>query len=184
YEHKRGGSYALSVDSLNPTINADNDMQDLITQTAQRHQLDLRLSGSGEKLNYYGSLGLLDEGGIILNSWYKRLTGRFNMDYSPSERFTYGNRLQFSYRNDNRIHEGNTLAQALRRTPMYAVYLPDGSLAPTISGARNPVAWAKLRRNEFDVYDANIYNYFRINVLDGLRFTADATFRFNYNHNE
>src|SRR5699024_1550912 len=41
YEHKRGGSDALSVDSLNPAFNADNDMQDLITQTAQRHQLDL-----------------------------------------------------------------------------------------------------------------------------------------------
>lgn len=184
YERKRGSSGALSVDSLNPAFNADNDMQDLITQTAQRHQLDLSLSGSGEKLNYYGSLGLLDEDGIILNSWYKRLTGRFNMDYSPSKRFTYGNRLQFSYRNDNRIHEGNTLAQALRRIPTLAVYYPDGTLAPTISGAMNPVAWAMLRRNEFEVYDANIYNYFRVQVADGLRFTADATFRFNYSHND
>lgn len=184
YERKRGSSGSLSVDSLNPSFNADNDMQDLITQTAPRHQLDLSLSGSGEKLNYYGSLGLLNEDGIILNSWYKRLTSRFNMDYSPSKRFTYGNRLQFSYRNDNRIHEGNTLAQALRRNPTLAVYFPDGTLAPTIAGAMNPLAWATLRRNEFEVYDANIYNYFKINIIDGLKFTADATFRFNYDHNE
>lgn len=184
YERKRGGAGALSVDSLNPSFNADNDMQDLITQTAQRNQLDLSLSGAGEKLNYYGSLGLLDEDGVILNSWYKRVTGRFNMDYNANKWLTYGNRLQFSYRNDNRIHEGNTLAQALRRIPSFAVYFPDGTLAPAIAGARNPVAWATLQRNEFEIYDANIYNYFRVNILEGLRFTADATFRFNYNHNQ
>ena len=184
YDMKRGGSGALSVDSLNPSFNADNDMQDLITRTAPRHQIDLSLSGGADKLNYYGSLGFLDENGIVLNSWYKRLTGRFNMDYRPSKRVTYGNRLQFSYRNDNRIHEGNTLVQALRRTPTYAVYFPDGTLAPTISGTMNPVAWALLRRNEFDIYDANLYNYLQVNLIDGLKFTADATFRFKYNHNE
>ncbi|WP_257668311.1 SusC/RagA family TonB-linked outer membrane protein [Parapedobacter tibetensis] len=183
YERKRGGSGNTSIDSLNPAFNADNDMQDLITQTAQRHQVDLSMSGSSEKLNYYSSLGLLDEDGIILNSWYKRLTGRLNMDYTPNKRFTYGNRLQFSYRNDNRIHEGNTLAQALRRPPTFAVYFPDGTLAPTISGARNPLAWALLNEDEFDIYDANIYNYFKFNIIDGLKFTADGTFRFNYDHN-
>lgn len=183
YEQKRG-STSVQADSLNPSFNADNDYQDLITQTAQRHQLDLSVGGASDRLNYYGSLGYLDEGGIIKNSWYKRVTGRLNMDYSPGDRFTYGNRIQFSYRTENRIHEGNTLNQAIPRPPTYAVYFPDGSLAPTIAGRRNPLAWALLDKNEYDIYDANIYNYFRFNILDGFTFTADATYRFTYNHNE
>ncbi|MFC3198326.1 SusC/RagA family TonB-linked outer membrane protein [Parapedobacter deserti] len=184
YELKRGGAGARTIDSLNPAYNADNDMQELITRTAQRHQADASLAGSTGKLNYYGSLGYLGDEGIILNSWYRRITSRLNMDYSPSDVFTYGNRLSFSYRNENRIHEGNVLNQAIPRPPTNAVYFPDGSLAPTISGRMNPLAQALLRRNEYDIYDASIYNYLLFNVLDGLRFTTDAIVRFNYSHNE
>lgn len=186
YEQKSGAMLdgASLQDTINPSFNADNDYQDLLTQTARRHQLDLSLGGAGDKLNYYGSLAYLDEGGIILNSWHKRITGRLNMDYYPGERFTYGSRIQFSYRDQNLIHEGNTLTDALRRPPTYAVHYPDGSLAPTINGRTNPLAWALLRKDEDDIYDANIYNYFKFKILDGLTFTADAAYQFTYQHAE
>ncbi|HYH57202.1 MAG TPA: SusC/RagA family TonB-linked outer membrane protein, partial [Anseongella sp.] len=183
YEIKRGGT-GVQADSLNPSFNADNDYQDLVTRTAQRHQLDLSLGGRNDKLSYYGSLGYLDEEGIIVNSWYKRITGRLNIDYTPGERFAYGSRVQFGYRNENRIHEGNTLNEAIPRPPTYAVYFPDGTLAPTISGRRNPLAWALLNRDEYNIYDANIYNFMSYKLLDGLKFTADATVNLMYSNRD
>ena len=172
----------VNPDSLNPSVNADNDHQDLILRTAVRNQLDLSFSGAGKTLNYYASLGYLDEEGIIVNSWAKTLRSRVNIDYKNG-RFSAGNRLQFFYRKENRIHESHVLIQALQRPPVFRVFLADGTLAPTIGGRRNPLAWALLRRNQYDIYDGSMYNYLSYEITNGLKLTTDFQARLNYAHN-
>jgi TonB-linked SusC/RagA family outer membrane protein len=180
---KRGGSGGLNADSLNPSINADNDMQDLLTRTGLRHQVDLSLGGATKNLNYYGSIGYLKEEGIIVNSYADILRGRFNIDYRPSDKFSYGNRIQLSYQTENRISEGNVLNQAIQRPPNFRTYFPDGSLAGIIGGRRNPLAEALLRTNKFDIVDVSIYNYLSYNFTKALKLTVDANVKGNYTHN-
>ena len=175
-------STTVNPDSLNPSVNADNDHQDLILQTAVRNQLDLSFSGASKNMNYYTSLGYLDEEGVVVNSWAKTLRTRINLDYKNG-RFSAGNRLQFFYRKENRIHEDRVLIQALQRPPVFRVFLADGTLAPTIGGRRNPLAWALLRRNEYDIYDGSIYNYLAYEIAKGLKLTTDFQVRLNYAHN-
>jgi TonB-linked SusC/RagA family outer membrane protein len=184
-ERKRNpNSGGLSADSLNPSFNADNDMQDMLTRTATRQQVDVSLGGASHNLNYYGSLGYLKDEGIILNSWAKIMRGRFNVDYRATDKLTYGNRIQFSYQTENRINEGNTLNQAIQRPPNFRVYFPDGTLAGQIGGRRNPVAEALLRKNEYQILDGNFYNYLSYQFIPSLKLTVDANVKANYTNHE
>lgn len=184
FDFKRTGNWSSQADSLNPSYNADNDMQDLLTRTAVRNQIDLSVSGANKALSYYGSAGYLRDQGIIINSWANIIRGRFNMDYRANDRFSMGTRVQLSYSEENRINEGNTLNQAIQRPPTFRVYMPDGTLAPNIGGRRNPVAEALLRKNEYANYDASIYNYLSYQVFDALKFTVDLNARGTYNSQE
>jgi TonB-dependent starch-binding outer membrane protein SusC len=182
YEIKRGGT-GVQLDSLNPSYNADNDYQDLLTRVAKRNQIDLSISGGSKNLSYYAGLGYLNDEGIVINSYAKIFRGRINVDYKPGSKFSYGNRIQFAYRQENRINEGNTLNQGIQRPPTFRVYLPDGTLAPILGGRRNPVAEALLNKNAYDIYEGNIYNYVGYKFTDYLKLTADVNFQGNYTHN-
>lgn len=183
FDRKRTSSStnpSLNADSLNPAYNSDNDLQEMLTRTAVRKQLDFTVSGATNKLNYYTSLGYLDDEGIILNSWAKQVRARINVDYKPTDRFTFGNRMQFSYMTENRINEGNVLKQALQRPPTFLVYFPDGTYAPNLGGRKNPLAEAQLYRNEYQNYSGNVYNYLSFQILKGLKITSDFNIRVNY----
>src|ERR1044072_6233731 len=183
-EYKRNGNSGggFNTDSLNPSFNADNDYQDMLTRTANRQQVDVSLGGASRNLNYYGSLGYLKDEGIIINSWAKIMRGRFNIDYKATDKLTYGNRIPFSYQTENRINDGNTLNQAIQRPPNFRVYLPDGTLAGQIGGRRNPVAEALLRKNEYQIMDGNFYNYVSYQFLPELKLTVDANVKAKYTH--
>ncbi|MFI5130314.1 MAG: SusC/RagA family TonB-linked outer membrane protein [Chitinophagales bacterium] len=176
------GVTSIPSDSLNPGYNADNDYQDMLTQTAIRHQFDLGISGASKTLNYYGSLGLIKDKGLIINSWADIARARFNVDFKPNDRFAFGSRIQALYQKENRIDEGRTLQQAIQRPPNFRVYFQDGSLAGLIGGRRNPVAEALLNKNNFDIYDVSLYNYISYNILKDLKFTVDANVSVNNAH--
>jgi len=168
------GTTSIPSDSLNPGYNADNDYQDMLTQTAMRNQIDLGVSGASKTMNYYGSIGLIKDKGLIINSWANIARARFNMDFKPSDRFAFGTRIQALYQTENRIDEGRTLQQAIQRPPNFRVYFQDGSLAGLIGGRRNPVAEALYNKNNFDIYDVSLYNYISYNILKELKLTVDA----------
>lgn len=175
------GTASVQLDSLNPSFNADNDMLDYITRTAVRDQVDLSVSGAAKGFNFYTSLGYLGEEGVILNSWSKTLRNRINIDYTD-QRFSIGGRLNFSYTDENRINESNTLIQAIQRPPTFRVYFPDGTIAPVIGGRRNPVADALLRKNEYDIYRGSLFTYLGYKITDFLKITTDFQFRLNDEH--
>jgi len=180
YDRKRTSSAtipSLPADSLNPARNADNDLQEILTRTAIRHQADLSVSGANDKLNYYTSLGYLGDEGVIVNSWARMARARVNVDYKASERFTFGNRMNFSYEKKNFINEGRVLQQAINRPPTFQLFFPDGTYAPTLGGRRNPLAWATEQVNEYETFGATIYNYLTFQITDDLKFTADFNFR-------
>ena len=171
------------TDSLNPGYNADNDYQDMLTQTSVRNQIDLSISGGNKMLNLYGSIGLIKDKGLIINSWADIARARFNFDYKPTEKFAFGARVQAYYQSENRINEGNTLQQAIQRPPNFRIYFQDGSLAGLIGGRRNPVAEALMDKNNYDIYDGDIYSYISYNFLKELKLTVDANVRANNEHN-
>lgn len=162
-------------DSTSFARNADNDYQDLITQTGIRNQVDIGISGGTKALNFYSSLQYLDEKGIILNSYAKRFTLRNNLDYRPGKRMTMSTRINFSYQDRNNINEGNVIRQALQRPPGMALYLPDGSFIYNNGGRRNPIAEAYLRKDISKIYKGVLYQSFDFVLAKPLTLHADVS---------
>jgi TonB-dependent starch-binding outer membrane protein SusC len=97
-------------------INGSNWL-DLITQNTIRQFHDLSFSGATPGgTSYFASLGYADEKGVIINSGFKRLSSRLNLDQKINKIFSAG--LKFQYTNsaytgligDNRAD--NAIAQA------------------------------------------------------------------------
>lgn len=162
-------------DSTSFARNADNDYQKLITQTAVRNQIDLGISGGNKNLNFFSSLQYLDDQGIVLRSYAKRLTLRNNIDYKPSKRFNMSTRLNFSFMDKNNINEGNVIRQALQRPPGMALYLPDGSFIYNNGGRRNPIAEALLRKDVSKIYKGVLYQGFDFQLATPLKLHADVS---------
>lgn len=162
-----------AADSLNPGYNADNDYQELVAQRAIRQQVDLSVSGASKALSYYTSLQYLDDKGLIVNSWAKTARARINIDYSPSTKFKYGNRMQFYYQKKNSIDEGTTFNQLFQRPTNFAVYYPDGTLTGYVGGRRNPLANALYDKNETETFGTSLFNFIEISLLKDLKFTTN-----------
>ena len=58
-----------------------DDWYGLTFSNSFRQEYNLSVSGAKDKLNYYGSIGYLNDGGIVSNSDYQRYTARINVDY-------------------------------------------------------------------------------------------------------
>ena len=72
------------------------DWQDTMTQTAVRQQYNVSISGGSESAKVKFSLGYLDNKGIIVNSWNKRLTMRLNGDFQITNWLKAGAAINFN----------------------------------------------------------------------------------------
>ena len=86
------------VDFHNYTANTD--WVNRITQDSYTHDHFFKMSGGGEKSNYYASVNYQDEGGTTTNTSFQRFSVRVNFDYNISDnlRFT----TNFTYTNNFR----------------------------------------------------------------------------------
>jgi TonB-dependent starch-binding outer membrane protein SusC len=68
------------------------DFQDLIFRTAVGTENNLSVSGGSDKTKYFGSVGYLNNGGIIQNTNFERFGARINLDQTVSDwlKFSFG----------------------------------------------------------------------------------------------
>ncbi|MDO6802367.1 TonB-dependent receptor [Wenyingzhuangia sp. 1_MG-2023] len=137
------------LDSLNAKNNGDVDWQEEMFRIAPQHKIDLSVRGGNDNVKYAWSSSFLDQDGVILNSNYKRVTSRLNVDFKASDKLTFGQSLSYTNGVNNRINAAGTgnlsvVRELLVRPPTYAMYLPDGSLNGYTFGKRNPVGLAEL----------------------------------------
>ncbi|MDO6435248.1 TonB-dependent receptor [Flavitalea sp. BT771] len=168
-----------NTDSLNPSFNADNDYQDLLTRTALKNQVDFGISGGARNMNYFTSIRALDDQGLVVNSYAKSLLLRANIEFSPSTKFKYTSRFNFGYTTGNKIDEGNTIFQAFQRPANYAVFFPDGTLTGYISGRRNPLSVALLQVNRNQNYQGGLFNQIEYTFIPSLKFTTNAVVNYS-----
>jgi TonB-linked SusC/RagA family outer membrane protein len=168
-----GNATAAIPDSLNPVNNNDFYYQELLYRRAWSNQVDLSISGGDKKLSYYVSAGFLDEQGIYINTFNKRVSSRVNVDYQASDKLKVGSNISLGV-TKGKPQSGNA-HDHLRRMPYWSVIDPDGSYTSVISSRPNPVAWANLYKNDRHVYDINAYNYIEYNILKGLTFKSNLS---------
>ncbi|SMO51389.1 SusC/RagA family TonB-linked outer membrane protein [Gracilimonas mengyeensis] len=145
----RAGSYN-NVDAV-PNTNWQNQIFDIAP--TQNHQVSI--SGSGERSDYYVSLGYYQQAGIIDKSNYERLSLKINNTYRINEQVKFGNNFTIApYK--QRVAPGVTFS-AYRAQPLLEPYYDDGSFG-VVYNVGNPLA---------DLAYSNNYN-------SGVRFVGNV----------
>ncbi len=124
-----------------------------------RQEYNFSVSGSKDRLSYYGSVGYLDDGGIVDNSNYKRYTARINVDYQAKKWMKITSNMSYSH-SDSKIasysssygSSGNIFYITNNIAPIYPLYVRD---------AEGNIMYA----NGYPVYDANQTNFVRPNIV-------------------
>jgi TonB-linked SusC/RagA family outer membrane protein len=174
-------SIQMIEDSLNVFFNVDNDYQKMISQTAQKDQIDLSIGGAGDKIKYFVNTGFFNEKGIIPNTSFQRLTTRVNSDYEPYKWLNMGTRLSLGYSLKKGINEGQLLNAMLSRRPYFSTYYPDGTLVGIFNGQRNPIAQIEHTTDYTDAYTANFFQFMEFGIAKNLKFRTNINANFYLN---
>ncbi|AWW28874.1 TonB-dependent receptor [Echinicola strongylocentroti] len=185
YANSDGGREPVSaiVDSLSSTNNGDVDWQSELLRKAVQTNVDLSIQGGSENTKYAWSTSFLDQDGIIINSNYRRITSRLNVDFNVTDRLTVGQSISYSNGVNNRINAAGTgnlsiIRELLIRPPSYSMYLPDGSLNGYQFGKRNPVGLAELSTNLNKTNRIIAGQYLEYQLAEGLKFRTSVNVDF------
>lgn len=169
------------LDSLSLLNRNSYDVQKLLTRTALRQQINVTLSGGGNKARFYWNTGILDQSGIVRSSGYKRLNTQLRVDVDANKSIKLGTRINLSYEKQYGVNENNAYKQIAQRLPYYPLFEPNGNFTPTLFGQRNPLADADLRTLNNRNYRAQVFSYAELKLLPKLsvRSTLGINFRIN-----
>ena len=114
-------------------------------KSQMRQEYNFSVAGGTDKMNYYFSAGYLEDGGIIENSGFNRLSTRLNVDYQAKKWLKVGTSLAYT-NSDSRYpgeqtstsSSGNAFFLANEIAPVYPFYVrnADGSIAIDATSGR------------------------------------------------
>src|SRR5690606_13380535 len=126
YYRQLQGQLGVLTDSLNPGLNSANDLQKLLLgNLAQKHDVRFSLSGGQKGLTYAASLNYLDDKGIALNTYVKRIQSRINVDYQATKKLKYSSNISVYRQAGNFANIGNSIRPVFDRPSSYLIYYPD-----------------------------------------------------------
>ncbi len=135
-----------------PSTYPDNDFFDLLLNPAPIYNANISISGASENgnVNYYNSINVFDQDGLIENSGIAKYIFRSNIDFKLSDKLKTGFKFNYSrIKQDNGVVGYGGLLNIL---PTQPVYNDDGTYNgfDDVIGApfNNPVATAKLDTDE------------------------------------
>lgn len=143
------------------SLGRGTDWQDEIYRTAPVQNYQLTVTGGDEKSKYMFSAGYYDQQGIVINSDYKRYSGRAKIDSKLADWLTMGINIAPTYMTANQITQGHwasdgVINSALATASVTPVYNEDGTWA---SQSMYAVASDGLTGVPNAVASTNIHNY-------------------------
>lgn len=167
-------------DSLNLLNRNSFDLEDLITRTGRRDQVNVAVSGGNEKTQVYWNTGFQNQEGVVVNSSYRRVNSRLKLQFKPTKKFTVGTNLNGSFEDRFGLSEGQVFQQMVERIAYFPVFEPNGTFTPEIAGRQNPVAEANLRTIQDRNYRFQTFNFAELKILPGLSLKSTLGVNFRY----
>ncbi|MBQ8672744.1 MAG: TonB-dependent receptor [Bacteroides sp.] len=157
--------------------------QDELFQKAFMTSHNLSVSGGNDKTTYAFSAGYLNQDGIALNSSFRRLSMRGNMDTQIKQWLKGGFSFSFAESKQNVGTDNNTIMSALQQQPTVAVTSPDGSFdgPDDVWMPDNPVGLSTLRTNNNRKTNFRLNTYLEAEILKGLTFKTEVSADWNFN---
>ncbi|MET0392329.1 MAG: TonB-dependent receptor [Chitinophagaceae bacterium] len=192
---------------LNPNARLlwEDSWNDETYRTAPRTNINLNVSGAGDKNDYYISLGYLDEKGTVIESYYKRYNARINLNVNPVSWFKTGINLDGAFSQSEGYAEdgsanlnpfyftrqiapiypvwerdaaGNFVIDPATGQPAYDYGRPEQMGTRPYAGGSNLIGLLKLNEQPTRLFNGNINTYGEILFLNG--FSFKTTFGLNY----
>jgi TonB-linked SusC/RagA family outer membrane protein len=130
------------------TFLADNWYRELFNSGNLRQEYNVSISGNDDKFRFYASAGYLEDGGIIQNSDFTRLSTRLNAEYQAKKWLKIGINMSYARTQSrdpddqtNTVSSKNIFFLTTSIAPIYPLYVRDGE------------GQVMKDRNGFTVYD-------------------------------
>jgi TonB-linked SusC/RagA family outer membrane protein len=85
----------------------EKDWQDYLFHTGLRHDYDLSVSGSTDKVRYYWSMGYFDSESVQVGESFTTLRSRLNLDVAATDFLNVGLNMNFAHQDEGREPVGN-----------------------------------------------------------------------------
>ncbi|SFG04592.1 TonB-linked outer membrane protein, SusC/RagA family [Salegentibacter agarivorans] len=152
----------------------DTDWVDVITRTGNYEQYNISANGGSEKTQFFASLGLYEQEGVIIGIGYNKLNARLNVNHQATDKL----KIDFGVAANNQKLNTNSDAgsahnpvRALARVvPWEPVYNEDGRYNTDILLTYNPVGLVEENIRETKIYG----------ILGNLSLTYDFTENFSF----
>lgn len=185
---RRLGLAASNVTLENFINGTTFDWKDQSFRTGVNQNYNVSLSGATDKVNYYFSLGYMDNKGIVRGNDYSTVRSNLKLNAKVTKWLTLGANVNFQNRTDGDIR-CDWSSQMLDDSPYTTPYDSDGSLTAHPMGEQ---AFWKGYNYDFDKQYLELERGYTIfnNILTakvtlplGITYTFNASPRFQYYHN-
>ena len=181
------------------TITPD-DWQKLAFRHGMRQEYNLNVTGGNDRLQFYGSLGYLNNEGTVYNSDYDRYSARIKADYRLKDWVKIGTNVNFAHSQYHTVpsDDSGVFYQVNNMAPIYPAYIRDGAgnimrdengvmydygdgdeigLTRPVLPNINPLQDNSLNVNKFKEDAFSIYGYADITPqqVKGLKVTVNGT---------
>ncbi len=134
----------------NPASLTNADWQNAVYGSGLTQSYNLGIRGGNDKLQSATSIGYYDQKGIVLGSYFKRVTLNENMDYEPVKWLKSSTSLKYSYQDSS-----NPLGTNSNATSSLAQL---AQLPPTLDGGNKLTSQIKDSNGNYGFYNP-IYTY-------------------------
>ena len=149
---------------------------------------DIALRGGNAVSNYNISGNYYNDKGMIINSFFKRYSGRINSEHKIGKRIKLGENALYAFTNssglDTRSTQAGLVWSALRFNPAIPVYNDDGTWGSSkadneLGDINNPVFTATIT-DQFNKNSHLLVNaYAEVEIIKGLTFKANFAYDYN-----
>jgi TonB-linked SusC/RagA family outer membrane protein len=133
-----------------PLYNTNWESEVYKNSVSQNHQLTLQ--GGSEKSTFSLSLGYLDQKGLMIESWFKRYSGRFTMDNDVNKWLRIGGSISLVKSTERLVSDANgglnVSRMVIEAIPIIPIKYPDGTWGgnsdfPGMEGEATPLILRK-----------------------------------------
>ncbi len=159
------------------------DWYDMMFQNGFRQDYNVSLSGRKDGLNYYWSLGYMNNDGIVKGDNYNVVRTRINLEAKVAKFLSVGTSTQFSVRDESAVPVDWTLITS--NSPWGSFYNDDSTDYRYIpndeaSGGRNPFSVPKYTNRLKRYYTLNSNIFAKVNLPLDIKYQVMFTPRFEW----
>lgn len=113
------------------TLETDTDWEKEAYQKAGMQSFDFTANGGNDRTTFAFSAGYLDQDGILIGNYFKRLSGRLNLDHKATDKLSFQSSIAISQSVNDRLSSDNAFStpmQLVAQAPITPVRDKQGNL--------------------------------------------------------